>query len=389
MKKDNAAPSEYEYDYDDIANEAAGRSFEVPGDGENGGDGNKGKRFGGGRGLGGGDEDEEEQEESAPSFMLFDFRRGQQRWPANVELLSPETAEALIAKKKEAAAKEQGGAGGKKKVDTTGISSSGGGGRRDGMSGGSGKMEGFGNTDASYDVMFPENFRPGGGGGDSDSGSDDDDDFKAKDGEEEEDSKRSPAPTGAVFETLKDGSTALVVQAGWRLKLDLNELLDGGDENKPARDAKKRKQQRDAKKRAKKRAGGGGGGSGGGVSFGGGGSAAGGGGGDGYAADNDGGVRGEMSANDPWGTGATYGKGGTGGGGGTKWFKDTMGSWTVTMDVKVGEGSKIPREGMSLVHTALVHSEETKGGRTKLKPTEGEAIINSDGGVGQLGTFGE
>jgi hypothetical protein len=47
--------------------------------------------------------------------MFFDFRRGADRWPANVELVSPEAAEALIQKKRDAAAKEAPG----KKVDTT------------------------------------------------------------------------------------------------------------------------------------------------------------------------------------------------------------------------------------------------------------------------------
>lgn len=171
-----------------------------------------------------------------------------------------------------------------------------------------------------------------------------------------------------------------MVQAGWRLKLDLNELLEGGDAKRPEREAKKAKKAREDAKRNRRYKGknsqtsrpiGKD---------------------DGYAADGD---DLGMAANDPWGIGATYGGSSSNSGGKRdKWYKDTMGDWTVTMDIKVGtgeegEGNPIPREGLSLLHTALVHSEETKGGRTKLKPTEGEAVVNSDGGVGQLGTFGD
>jgi hypothetical protein len=35
------------------------------------------------------------------------------------------------------------------------------------------------------------------------------------------------------------------------------------------------------------------------------------------------------------------------------------------MDIKLADEAKIPHEGISLLHTALVHAEETKG-RTKL-----------------------
>eukprot|EP01051_Picozoa_sp_SAG22_P024367 SAG22_NODE_6724_length_819_cov_1.155556_2_plen_44_part_00 len=35
------------------------------------------------------------------------------------------------------------------------------------------------------------------------------------------------------------------------------------------------------------------------------------------------------------------------------------------MDLKLADEARIPHEGISLVHTALVHAEETKG-RTKV-----------------------
>ena len=87
------------------------------------------------------------------------------------------------------------------------------------------------------------------------------------------------------------------------------------------------------------------------------------------------------------------------------------------MDVKFNEPA--PREGLSLMQTALVHtsvayciklktvscpadcisavwvhgctgacSDESKG-KVKVKQSEGETIVNCDGGVGQLGTFGD
>ena len=58
------------------------------------------------------------------------------------------------------------------------------------------------------------------------------------------------------------------------------------------------------------------------------------------------------------------------------------------MDMKIAEEAKIPHEGISLVNTSLVHAEETKG-RIKVMTSNGEAMINCDGGVGQLGTFGD
>jgi len=152
-----------------------------------------------------------------------------------------------------------------------------------------------------------------------------------------------------------------VVAPGWRLKLNLGDLLKGGDEKKDERKRAAAKKAKDAAKRkkiAEKRGGGGYGG---------------------Y-----GGYGGGYVGYDAWGTG------GSGAGGSAykseKYYKDTIGEWTVTMDVKLNDAP--PREGVSLLHTALIHSEETKG-RTKLKPTEGEAVVNCDGGVGQLGTFGD
>ena len=63
--------------------------------------------------------------------------------------------------------------------------------------------------------------------GQDDDDDDDDDDLPGLEAE-----KPSPAPEAATFEKLRDGSTALVMAAGWRLKLCLEDLDVGGDAKK-------------------------------------------------------------------------------------------------------------------------------------------------------------
>ena len=143
-------------------------------------------------------------------------------------------------------------------------------------------------------------------------------------------------PDDAVFETLNDGSTALIVPPGKRLKLDLSAILEGGD----ARRAEREKRARKRKKR-----------------------------------------RGRM-----WG-------GFLGGGGGEQgaWkgsFKEWMNEYTVTMDIKVQD--ELPGSGVALIQTALVHAGSGhRNMRGKLVQSEGEALVSSAGGVGVLGTFGD
>ena len=62
---------------------------------------------------------------------------------------------------------------------------------------------------------------------------DDDDDVgqdaSPKEGADAEgNNSKNSAPAEAKFESLSDGSTALVERPGLRIKLDLNELLVGG-----------------------------------------------------------------------------------------------------------------------------------------------------------------
>lgn len=67
-------------DFDDIADEAAGNDFEGAVDYS-------------------AEKRDESGDDSKISFMFFDFRCPE-RWPANVDLLTPEAAEAIIQKKR-------------------------------------------------------------------------------------------------------------------------------------------------------------------------------------------------------------------------------------------------------------------------------------------------
>lgn len=348
---DEAAPVDYEHEHDDLNAEAAGDDFVAE----------KETTFGKP------DEDPQEEGEAAdPSSMFFDFRRGDTRWPQGVELLSPTVAASAIAKERDALEKQGPSKGpiGPEPRPSTGYASG-----------------GFG----SDDLYGKGNTGPGSSNDDSDA---DFDDGRFEDGEEVQPSEvdamsdeateaaaraaateraaeeaeakaHSPAPSGARFVTLSDGSTAFLVPGGYRLKLDLSDLTDGGDANREEREklaARKAKTEEKRVQRMAKNTGSGG--------------------------DDDGwGV----SASD---SGWDFLKEAAGGGY-SMWGKpEKLKSWTVTMDMKIADEAKIPHEGISLVHTALVHAEETKG-RTKVTTSNGEATINCDGGVGQLGTFGD
>ena len=151
---------------------------------------------------------------------------------------------------------------------------------------------------------------------------------------EEAAAKDTRAPDDATFETLNDGSTALVVTPGKRLKLNLASLLEGGDANKERRE----KEERRRKKRRSKFLGAWGG-------LGGFGAAA------GAESKN---LRG-------FGGGTTSPPAAGGSGNLSGWqgsWKEWVNEYTVTMDIKIHEP---PREGLALFQTALVHAEEHKG----------------------------
>eukprot|EP01038_Epipyxis_sp_PR26KG_P004031 gene4031-5768_t len=236
---------------------------------------------------------QDEEEEKAP-YMFFDFRRGTTGWPSNVEYVDQKRADDLL--DKATAAAEEAAKAKKKDGDEEG-------GKKDSMTGISWDSVGM---DAAEDEptvgIHPE----------------------------------------ATFETLKDGSTALLVKPGYRLKLKLNELLEGGDEKKEERAKKEAK----AKKRAAE------------------------------------------YSKDVWGIGPSMDVWGGYAGSKKKWFKEVVNEYTITMDIKIVE--ELPREGASLFQTALIHSKENKRtGKTTLSRSDGECVINQSGGVGMFGTYGD
>ncbi len=237
------------------------------------------------------------------------MRRGQSEWPTNAELVDPKKAEDLLEKATRAAeeaAKVKKKDGDEEDVDKkkSGSSSS--------SSGSSSVMwdssSYFADDDAADEVI---------GGG--------------------------IAPVDAVFENLKDGSKALILKPGFRLKLKLSELLEGGDALKEER---KKKALRLKKKKEQRGKSGGGGGS----------------------------VWDYDASDTKWSR--------------SKWFKENINEYTITIDMKILD--EIPRSGLGLFQTALIHAKENKrSGKTTLSRSDGECIINQGGGVGMFGTFGD
>ena len=79
---------------------------------------------------------------------------------------------------------------------------------------------------------------------------------------------------------------------------------------------------------------------------------------------------------------------GFGGFGGFGKSKEYINKYTITMDIKVRD--EIPRDGLSLFQTALVHAKEDKRtGKLSFNRSEGECVVSHTGGVGLFGTFGD
>jgi hypothetical protein len=288
----------YDQEYDDF-------NKDILGDGESDSDDDNYdyKKFKGRRG-----EDEEEQNQGNEPFMLFDFRKGKEFFPENVDLIDAKRAEELL-EKATAAAEEA--AKMKKKEGEEDLDAK------------DKKTADTGTTSYSSTAW-----------GESKKG-------------EETTTASDEADNGirdAVFETLKDGSTALIIKPGYRLRLRLSDLLAGGDEKKEERkkNAEKEKKRKD-KKKAK-------------------------------SSNYD--VWPDMD--DGWGDKKWS----------SKWFKEYINTYTITMDIKILE--EIPREGISLYQTGLIHCEENKrSGKTALTRSDGECIVNQAGGVGMFGTYGD
>jgi hypothetical protein len=271
--------------------------------------------------------DDDDSEKPTP-YMLFDFRkyetviqcilriraesvvfiRGKAAWPENAELVDQKRAEELL--EKAVAVAEEAAKMKKKDGDET-------------EDGGGKKSSG---TGSSSGVSW-------------------DDDYSGGNAE-------SSAPKGlhpeAAFETLSDGSQALIMKPGFRLKIDLSDIEHGGDEKKEER---KKKKEREKKRMAKYKS----------------------------SANKE---YGDMMMDDDmdvWDMRDEDFK---------KYFKNYLNAYTITMDIKLME--EPPREGISLFQTALIHSKENKRtGKTVLSKSDGECVVSQGGGVGMFGTYGD
>jgi hypothetical protein len=267
---------------------------------------------------------EEDDGNKQPPYMFFDFRKGLDQWPSNVELIDPKRADELLEKatiQLEEQLKR------KKKDDNDDNENI--------------KGEGNGVTFSSSN---------GGWGSSSSSAT------TAAEDETGESTSQSLHPD-ILFETLKDNSTALIIKPGYRLKLKLNDLQDGGDENRVERERRALK----SKKRAAKFAANS-------TSWGG-----------GINTSSTGGTVGTAGTIDYWDFSSYDTK---------KWFKEYINEYTITIDMKLLEPPS--RDGISLFQTALIHNNtESRSGKNTLSRSDGECIINQTGGIGIFGTYGD
>lgn len=136
----------------------------------------------------------EDGEEKQPEYMFFDFRKGAAGFPLNCEIVDANRAQELLEKQTVAAedalkskkSEEGDGDGANKSGNKFGPS----------MSWGSSRAEEPDNYDNAAQI------------------------------------------SEATFEVLQDGSTALIMKPGFRLKLKLNDLNEGGDDGREERDKK-------------------------------------------------------------------------------------------------------------------------------------------------------
>ncbi|KAH9261268.1 hypothetical protein BASA81_000972 [Batrachochytrium salamandrivorans] len=313
----------------------------------------------------GGDGNEDEDQERDPGELVefFDFRRGPKHWPRGVELLSEEKAKELIDQALEEANKKQDvskrSAGGK-----TSSSSS-----KFDRELGEGD-DGFGKKDLEEgEDAEGKNKEAGGGDGKMMMGPMPNFYSVQQSSEEDEPldydeelmdpnavllAKQNPAPAEAQFEYLRDRSTALVIQPGTRLKLDVSGLTHDGLEKKAKAErqryrealmsegarAKAEKKRLDKKKRQSL------------YSF--------------YDFDASGWDK------DLWGVG----------------LKNYVNEYTITFDLKLK--TEPSRDGLSLFQTSLVYTEENPAsGRKTTKQSDGECVVGGNCGVGIFGQFGD
>jgi hypothetical protein len=282
--------------------------------------------------------------EQRTPFLTFDFRRGEADWPEGVTLIDgveamealsetvrKELADELKQQEEEAAATAEGK--GEAKGDKRGSRSTSGRGMVDDLD-----VDGIGMMTLT----------------DSDSAdeleSSDDESavkFDAKGFPVHRPNRRAKqaAPDGCGFEQLSDGSTALVLRAGCRLKLDVKALLNNEWKERAAGKAPKKKKK---KKKTPMRS---------------------------------------YGSGLPDRTG--LGVAGSGISGGyfsepPKKKKEFIGAYTITMDLKFDE--EPPAQGLSLFQARVAFVDPGPDGTGKtIMASDGDCVINSAGGVGRLG----
>ena len=147
---------------------------------------------------------DEDEGEKKPGYMFFDFRKGAENFPQNCEIVDPAKAEVLLEKQTVAVEESLK----VKKSD------------KDNQEEGTTTKSG-GGTSAWASSTFSQ--------------------------EESTEMDNSAQLSDATFEVLQDGSTAFVMKPGYRLRLQLKELLRGGD---AAKEERAKKAARDKKKKS-------------------------------------------------------------------------------------------------------------------------------------------
>jgi len=145
-----------------------------------------------------------DDENKLPDYMFFDFRRGPGDFPANCEIIDPIKAEVLLEKQTAQALETLKS----KKKDND---------------------DGKGGADAADESLAV-------GWGDEMPAAAEETELNL---EELETQLRE-----ATFEELNDGSMALVMKPGYRLRLTLKDLMDGGDATRAEREKQKKKKKK-------------------------------------------------------------------------------------------------------------------------------------------------
>ena len=146
----------------------------------------------------------DDDQNSLPDYMFFDFRRGVEKFPPNCEIVDPAKAERLLEKQ-----------------------------TSDALEALKSKKKESDESKGENEVTTAVNWSC--------------DTFSDDEGELNNSSDLNNQLQDATFEILNDGSTALIIKPGDRLKLNLNELLEGGDASKESREKKKKKKKKFSK----------------------------------------------------------------------------------------------------------------------------------------------